>query len=36
MPVQQFLDCFVVLVICGCESNFLLGGLIVICCFIVL
>ena len=36
MLVHQSLDCFVVVVICGCESYFLWGGLVVICCFIVL
>ena len=30
MLVHQSLDCFVVVVICGCES-FLWGGLVVIC-----
>ena len=34
--VHQSLDCSVVVVICGCESYFLWGGLVVIFCFIVL
>ena len=34
--VHQSLDCFVVVVICVCESYFLWVGLVVICCFIVL
>ena len=33
---HQSLDCFVLVVICGCESYVLWGGLVVICCFIVL
>ena len=33
MLVHQSLDCSVVVVICGCESYFLWGGLDVICCF---
>ncbi len=31
MLLHQSLDCFVVVVICGCESYFLWGGLVVIC-----
>ena len=35
MLVHKSLDCFVVVVKCGCESYFLWGGLVVICCYIV-